>query len=204
MSQVAHSVSKVRANPSLTLEEKRAFHRDGYFIVRGAVSPDLVEAARRRIKAAQKGESLMNDAALTDLVNASSIAPILHEVMGKFDPPTACQVGILKRREPGQHFNSLGYRDCDMPYFGAEMHQDGNITINSPQAVQEGAPDEIYRRHFASGPSGPPKWSRTIRVSGKARARSVRSEICGWKSQASNVRPAGARRLKPWRKAASR
>ena len=56
MSQVAHSVSKVRANPSLTLEEKRAFHRDGYFIVRGAVSPDLVEAARRRIKAAQKGE----------------------------------------------------------------------------------------------------------------------------------------------------
>ncbi len=154
MSQVAHSVSKVRANPSLTLEEKRAFHRDGYFIVRGAVSPDLVEAARRRIKAAQKGESLMNDAALTDLVNASSIAPILHEVMGKFDPPTACQVGILKRREPGQHFNSLGYRDCDMPYFGAEMHQDGNITINSPQAVQEGAPDEIYRRHFASGPSG--------------------------------------------------
>ena len=38
-------------------------------------------------------------------------------------------------------------------------------------------------------PSGPPKWSSTMVVSGKARARSVSSGICGWNSQASKLRP---------------
>ncbi len=43
---------------TLTLEEKRTLYRDGYIILRNAVSEDLVEAALWRIRAAKKGENL--------------------------------------------------------------------------------------------------------------------------------------------------
>lgn len=138
----------------LTLEEKRSLYRDGYIIVRNAVSPELVEAALGRIRDAEKGENLATAREMTDLVNASSITPILNEAMGKFDPPIAAQVGVLKKRKPGDHFNNIGYRDRDMPYYGAETHMDGSITINAPQEVQDGTPEEIYLRYFASGPKG--------------------------------------------------
>lgn len=138
----------------LTDDQKRALYHDGFIILRGAVSPELVEAARARIANAEKGENLATTKEMTDLVNASTITPILNDVMGKFDPPIAAQVGVLKRRDPGNYFNNVGYRDRDMPYFGAETHMDGSITINAPQEVQDGTPEEIYNRYFASGPKG--------------------------------------------------
>ena len=52
-------------------------------------------------------------------------------------------------------------------------------------------------------PSGPPKWSSTMVVSGKACARSVSSGNWGWNSQASKLRPRGASCAKPSRKSAS-
>ena len=91
---------------------------------------------------------------MTDLINASSITPILTEAMGTFDPPVFCQVGVSKVREPGEHFNNLGYPDKDMPYFNAETHMDGSLTIAIPQDVQEGSEDDIYQRYIASGPKG--------------------------------------------------
>ncbi len=139
---------------ALTLEQKRDLYRDGYIVVRNAVSKQLVEAALQRIRIAKKGENLGPDKAMTDLVNASTITPILTEVMGKFDPPIVCQVGVRKVSQPGEYFNNVGYRDKDMPYYGAETHMDGNITIAPPQEVQEGTPEEIYQRYFASGPKG--------------------------------------------------
>jgi len=139
---------------ALSDAQKRTLYHDGFVIVKGAVSQSLVDAARARIRNAERGENLSGDKAMTDLVNASGVTPILYEVMGNFDPPSASQVGVLKKRAPGTHYNSLGYRDCDMPYFGSQLHMDGNITINSPQSVQEGTAAEIYRRHFAAGPSG--------------------------------------------------
>lgn len=138
----------------LTHDEKIQFYDDGYFVVKGAVAPDLVEAALIRMKSARKGEFLGPDQAMTDLVNASSVTPIMHELMGPFDPPVTCQTGILKKTEPGEHFNNLGYRDKDMPYYGAQVHMDGSITIAAPQEVQHGTEQEIYDRYFASGPKG--------------------------------------------------
>ncbi|CAE7593579.1 PGY2 [Symbiodinium microadriaticum] len=135
-------------------DQKRDFYRKGYIVVKGAVPEDVVAAARTRIKAANRGENLAGDPAMTDLVNKSAITPILHDALGDFDPPTAAQVGVLKKREPGDHFNSLGYRDRDMPYFGAEVHIDGNITCTPPQEVQQGSADEIYKRYITSGPKG--------------------------------------------------
>ncbi len=144
-------------NPSVTalsLEQKHMLYRDGYIILRNAIPQGMVDAARDRMKNAQKGENLGGTKVMTDLVNASSITPILNDVMGQFDPPVASQVGVLKRREPGDFFNNLGYRDRDMPYYGVESHMDGLCTIGVPQQVQEGSPDEIYRRYIASGPKG--------------------------------------------------
>lgn len=138
----------------LSDEEKRTLYRDGYVVIRGAVEDRLVDAALERIKRAERGEDLGPTREMTDLVNASSITPILREAMGEFDPPSRCQVGVIKRREPGDHFNNLGYRDRDQPYFGAESHMDGLCTIAVPQEVQSGSPEEIYRRYIASGPKG--------------------------------------------------
>ena len=136
----------------LTLEQKRTLYQDGYVIVRNAVPEHLVASAKRRIEG---GEGLLSKATeMTDLVNKSSVTPILHEAMGYFDPPIAAQVGVRPVTEPGNHFNNLGYRERDMPYYAAESHVDGSMTIRIPQEVQDGTPDEIYRRYIASGPKG--------------------------------------------------
>ena len=138
----------------LTQNQKDTFYRDGFVILKGAVEQKLVDAALDRIKGAKKGEYLGPDRTMTDLVNASSVTPILHEAMGQFDPPSTSQIGVLKRRQPGDYFNNLGYRDRDMPFFGAEIHVDGSCTIGVPQEPQEGLPADIYRRYLASGPKG--------------------------------------------------
>ncbi len=148
------SVAERGAARTLTREQKLNLYRDGYIILKEAVSAELVEAALARIRRAKKGENLGGEPEMTDLVNASSITPILQEAMGQFDPPIACQVGVRKVSEPEERFNNLGYRDMDMPYYGAETHSDGSIMIAAPQEVEEGKPEEIYHRYFASGPKG--------------------------------------------------
>ena len=82
---------------SLCRGQKRTLFRDGYVILRNAMSQQLMEAARQRIAAAQEGEILSKAVEMTDLVNASSITPILTEAMGTFDPPIAGQVGRRQR-----------------------------------------------------------------------------------------------------------
>jgi hypothetical protein len=141
-------------NPTLTDDQKLSLYRDGYVVVRGAVERDLVDAALARIDGVQKGESLAADSAMSDLVNRSSITPILTEAMGRFDPVTACQPGVNRVAEPSDRFGSMGYRDRDVPYFGAQLHMDGAITIAPPQEVMRGSHDEIYSQYFASGPRG--------------------------------------------------
>ena len=138
----------------LTVEQKRQFFNDGYIVIKGAVSDDLVDAARARIKAAKKGESLAPAEELTNLVNKSNVTPILTEAMGVFDPPSLCHVGVIKRSEPRDHFTPLGYRDRDLPYYGHGMHAEGLFTVAPPQEPSEDKPEEIYRRLIASGPRG--------------------------------------------------
>lgn len=139
---------------SLTLEEKHSLYRDGYIVVKQAVSTELVNAALTRMRSANKGEYVGTAKEMTDLVNASDVTPVLNEAMGQFDPPSICQVGVLKQREPGEHFNNLGYPDKDMPYFGAESHMDGLCTIGVPQKRVSGSPDEVYKMYISSGPKG--------------------------------------------------
>ena len=138
----------------LSNDEKRALYRDGFIVVRGAAEQNLIDKALARIKSAAKGEDLGPTPEMTDLVNASDVTSILNEAMGEFDPPSRCQIGVVKKTEPGDFFNSLGYRDKDQPYYGAQVHMDGLLTIQIPREVHEGAEDEIYRRYIASGPKG--------------------------------------------------
>ena len=138
----------------LSLEQKRDLYRDGFLVLKKVIPEELVEASLDRIKRAKKGENLGGEKEMIDLVNASPLTPILHEAMGYFDPPVHCQVGVIKQTLPGEHFNSLGYKDKDMPYYGAQIHMDGSQTINGPQEVQEGTEEEIYYRYIASGPKG--------------------------------------------------
>ena len=138
----------------LSLEQKQDLYHDGFIVLKNVVPKDLIQGAINRIKKANKGENLGGEKQMTNLVNASPITPILHEVMGYFDPPVHCQVGVLKQSEPGDHFNNVGYRDKDMPYYGTQVHMDGSQTIAAPQEVQEGTEEEIYYRYIASGPKG--------------------------------------------------
>ena len=140
--------------PALSGEEKMALFKDGYIIVRNAVREELVDAALDAVENNKEGGYAGSRKELTNLVKASSITPILHEAMGYFDPPKTSQIGFLPVREPGNHFNNLGYRDHDMPYYGAESHVDGSMTIRIPQQVQEGTEEEIYERYIAAGPRG--------------------------------------------------
>ena len=138
----------------LSIEQKHDLYRNGYIVLKNVISMELIEAALKRISKAKKGENLGGEKEMTDLVNASLLTPILLEIMGQFDPPIYSQVGVLKKTEPGDHFNNLGYKDKDMPYYGEQIHMDGSQTIAAPQEVQEGTEEEIYYRYIASGPKG--------------------------------------------------
>ena len=138
----------------MTLQQKRDFYRDGYVILKNVVPQAMVEAAHARIESRQEGENLAKAQEMTDLVNATAVTPILNDAMGRFDPPIASQVAVIPKSQPGDRFNSVGYVDRDMPYYGAQTHVDGSITMPAPQEVQEGTPEEIYKRYFATGPKG--------------------------------------------------
>jgi len=140
--------------PAMTVAQKRQFYRDGFIVLKNAVADHLVEAALRCLRERKKGEYVGPRKPMTDLLNASSLTPILHEAMGRFDVPVNCQVAINPVRQPGDQFTSLGYRDEDIPYYAAGIHMDGNITMAAPQDVQQGTAEEIYLRHFATGPKG--------------------------------------------------
>ena len=139
---------------TLTDEQKRQLYRDGYIIVKQAIAPELVAAARARMKSPKGGENLGSTEEMLNLVNASQVTPILHDVMGQFDAPIASQVGVAEQRAPGEHFNNLGNRDNGQPYYGAQLHMDGLCTIGVPQEVQQGSHEDIYNRYIASGPKG--------------------------------------------------
>ena len=78
----------------LTDEQKRSLYRDGYIILRGVVPLELVDAARAAIDATHDGAELAASSAMTDLLNASALTPILRNTMGAFDPATRVALGL--------------------------------------------------------------------------------------------------------------
>eukprot|EP00935_MAST-01C_sp_MAST-1C-sp1_P000743 g743.t1 len=156
----------------LTLEQKRQLYRDGFIILKGAVSKELTSAARKRIKAAKRGENLSGAKEMTDLVNESKVTPVLRNLMGDFDPVSLAQVGVLPPRKPFDNYTSVGYRDSDLPYYGTNIHMDGICTIMSgiPQhrsEVEGMSPDEKYA-HYINAGKDPRTGGKTDLNKGKA------------------------------------
>jgi hypothetical protein len=127
---------------ALTLEQKHQLYRDGYIILKAAVSKEITTAAKAAIKdaAARSKEAAAATARggskparavnlgasdeMLGLVNDSRVAPILHDLMGYFDPPKSCQVGIIPpKSEADGNFGPVGYRDSDIPYYGANTRE---------------------------------------------------------------------------------
>ena len=86
----------------LTLAQKRSFHRDGFVILRDAVSRHLTFEARRTIHlfAGQRGfrrhyHDIAVSDALPNLVNKSCLAEIIRNAMGPYDPPQNAFAAIL-------------------------------------------------------------------------------------------------------------
>ena len=96
---------------AMTVHQKRQFYRDGFIVLKNAVSEELLEAARSCIRNAKKGDYVGPRKEMLDLLTASDLTPIIHDVMGPFDPPVNCQVAINPVREPGDNYTPLGYRD---------------------------------------------------------------------------------------------
>ena len=77
---------------ALSQEQKQSLYDDGYVVLKNAVSQELVDAAIDRIRNPEEGVYVGGTKQLTDLVNASTVTPILHEAMGYFDPPIVCHM----------------------------------------------------------------------------------------------------------------
>ncbi len=172
----------------LSIEQKQQLYREGYVILKGAVSKELTSAARTAIGEAESNPdpipaddpifrgtlvvgmnrklwNLRNASMMIDLVNKSTLTPVLTECMGPFDPPTQCQAAINPiQREPGEGYNYIGYLEKDQPYFGAQMHLDGLCGFPIVEEPQVGSVDEIYQYRISSRHKG--NLGRTAEVTG--------------------------------------
>ena len=140
---------------SLSNDEKRKFYHDGFFVLEDIIPQDLVRAAQDRYKAASRGDDLTHEPEFCDLVNLSPLTPIMHELMGDFEPVSGTRHIIrVKGQKPGDHYSPMGYRDRDMPYYGVDLHIDGQALYQTPQEPVNGTPEEIYARYISSGRKG--------------------------------------------------
>ena len=140
---------------SLTDDEKRQFYHDGFFVLKNIIPDDLVEAAQARYKQASRGDDLTHETEFCDLVNLSPLTPIMRELMGDFDPVTGARhIVRVRGQKAGTHFAPQGYREIDLPYYGVDLHIDGQALYQTPQEPVQGTPEEIYERYIATGRKG--------------------------------------------------
>jgi hypothetical protein len=100
----------------LTQAEKLSLFEDGYVIIRNAIEPAAVEAARGLIREHLPEDehqllvpgTLATDEKITGLFSDSCLAEILSNVMGPFPPVMSCQVAVIPGHnrlggKPGTH-----------------------------------------------------------------------------------------------------
>ncbi len=139
----------------LTDSEKRQFFHDGFFVLNNIIPDDLVKAAQARYRTASRGDDLTHETEFCDLVNLSPLTPIMHELMGDFDPVTGARhIVRVRGQKAGNHFAPQGYPEKDLPYYGVDLHIDGQALYQTPQEPAQGTPEEIYARYIATGRKG--------------------------------------------------
>lgn len=139
----------------LTDDEKRQFYRDGFFTLKNIIPEELVVAAQNRYKTASGGDDLTHEKEYCDLVNLSPLTPIMLELMGDFDPVSATRhIVRIAGQKAGDGFAASGYREKDEPYYGVNLHLDGQAVFPTPQNPVEGNPEEIYASYISGGRKG--------------------------------------------------
>ena len=134
----------------LTLEQKRAFYRDGFIILKNIVPKELTHRARRlvNITAGQIVNGTMDapkrrnrfvgcEDIITDLVNKTALTELLTNTMGPFDPPTNGFAPILYPREPTREIGIHGLPDDEVPNHAFFPHLDGQWTGPIPKTADE-------------------------------------------------------------------
>jgi len=158
--------------------QKRKFYEDGYIILENIVPDKLIENALKVVKnknfisdkngnrkkvAESQIKNLKDDlpdyfsknTKLCDLINKTNAKLILKELIGEYDPPTACHPAIqVKKKKLINHFTSNGYLEKDVPFNGSILHIDGILTIHLPQKRFTGDNKDIYKEFLSYGPKG--------------------------------------------------
>jgi hypothetical protein len=148
----SHSEAAAGGEEQLSAELKADFARDGYVILRNAVSKRLTQAARRavNIENGRKGgwrgayAKLARHAAMMELITQSRLGSLLETEMGAFVPPTVCQPTII---HPVERLSSKpsplsGVPIDQTPFFGVDLHLDGLWTAKrNPSPAEIGEPN---------------------------------------------------------------
>ena len=127
----------------LTNDEKRRLLKDGFIVVRNAVSIDLINRARQLIEAAlPKTErqllvpgKLATHEDVTGLLNKSTLANIMRNLMGPYPPVISCQVAVIPPHD------KLGGKPG--------LHVDGGWSGVIPDSAEEIDPDTNRPRNAA-------------------------------------------------------
>lgn len=122
----------------LSDEQKRAFYRDGYLVLRKVVPSELTRAAKRRINIiAGRGshifkyyDELASSPEFPNLMNQSALGAILRNTMGPFDPPTRAMPMVLPPVETPPEGEAL-------PNFGFAPHIDGQWSGKVPAKPED-------------------------------------------------------------------
>jgi hypothetical protein len=114
-------------------EQKLSFYKDGYVVIRNAVSKDLIDKAKRLIncdigkaysgpREKTKWEStVQSNAHITNLFNASSAYQCASDLIGKrLKQLFGAQVAL---RFPGDSCSAIGFQP--VPWWNSSWHIDG-------------------------------------------------------------------------------
>ncbi len=134
------------AKVQLSEQQREAFYRDGFLILRDVIDVDAVTAARRnlyqrlgqlRLRAlGNKTQAIQESARATlgtgedplfsDLFNRSGVKPSIENLFGgPIAPAKGAQIAANFPTDPSERTNESGYRDCDTPFRGWVAHLDG-------------------------------------------------------------------------------
>jgi hypothetical protein len=115
----------------LSREEKQSLFDHGFLIIRNAVDPDALSAARTLIESFIPRDErqllvpgkLATDTRITGLFNDNAMKPIVENIMGPFPPVISCQVAVTPP------FNKLGGQPG--------THVDGGWSGTIPSSAEE-------------------------------------------------------------------
>lgn len=165
---------------TISLDEKRRFHRDGFLILRNIVSGEQVRAARRLLfermgalpgAAAKSSKAGSTDAMaqavanlgeagtddrIVDLFNKSPLLPIMASLLGSVQPASRAQVATVYPNDDDDDVNEAGYRNADTPNYGWCGHLDGlwNGAIATPPISRKLSATQEQQWHASPSTNG--------------------------------------------------